>query len=130
MKNSSITPSRKRNFSPSTPDNSPDAQSELEKLAETSKGESPYSGYRGLLPNKGRHNHEGFTVGGGLEHFNDSRDQHPATVQQVKREDERQARLQSNLDKTVGGTSSRGGKPQKFEGGEAGGANDAALFGR
>jgi hypothetical protein len=105
----------------------PDAQSELEKLAETSSGTSPYSGYRGLIPNRGRHNHEAFTVGSGLEHHNPDRDQHPAQVQQAQQDAERAAHLQSELDKSVGGPI-RGGKKMQFEGGEPG-ANDAELYG-
>lgn len=123
--------------SPSTPEgvalnpNSeiPDAESELKQLAQSSLGASSYHGYRGLVPNVGRHNHEEFTLAGGLQHFNPERDQHPAGVQSAQREQARTEHLQSDLDKSVGGPSTRGGKKAALDSGEPNGPSDALLYG-
>jgi hypothetical protein len=81
------------------PDSSvPDAQSELEKLAETSQGASAYHGYRGLIPHK--YNIQNFTVLDGLEH-KEPRDQETATVRQFQ-EGRDQEKRQAKLDKASG----------------------------
>jgi len=83
---------------------------ELETLAQGSKGESRFSGYRGLIPDEGQQNHESFTLEKGLESFNPARDQQPAGVENGQRERARQESdsAQRSLDESGGhGTEGR-----------------------
>ena len=133
LKGSSISKFRgKRTIRPadqpptSNNDNSgPDYEGEMQKLASSSLGDSPYHGHRGLL---GPTLVDDFTVAGGFKHPV-SGDRTQDTVQ-VFRNQEAREKLEDSLTKSVGGPS-RSGKKSKVKIVRSGTstANDTTLYG-
>lgn len=91
----------------SAQESQPASTDQLVESAKTSLGTSRFSGFRGLIPDKGLHNHESQSLGGWLENADAQKDSAPESTQLFQAEEQRAQRereqAQTSLDKAASG---------------------------